>query len=218
MTDVEPIAVPAEDALERSVARRTRYAAASAWGGWVAALILGLGIAAAIYFFQRPSSGPVPGVSREAPSPAPVPGATIRHPLPEALVRAVPSEPLPPLEHSDGALGKPWPRSPARCRRASSSTLTKSSGESSSRSTTCRARSYPRNSFRSDRRRDRSRPRPRMTASPSQLQTTRATRPTRRRWRRWTQSSSLPRTRASIRCSRRSTVRWATLPANSTIA
>ncbi len=108
MTEVEPIAVPVEDARERAVARRTPQAVASAWSGWIAALIIGLGVAAAIYFYQRPASEsptpPPPGTSREALPRAALPEDAIRHPLPEALVQSVPQEPLPPLDRSDAAL------------------------------------------------------------------------------------------------------------------
>ena len=108
MTDTEPIEVPADDVLERSVARRTPYSVASALGGWVAALVILLGIAAAIYFYGRHATEPSvpagPAPAREAPVPGPAPDAATRHPIPDALVQSDSQEPLPALDHSDGPL------------------------------------------------------------------------------------------------------------------
>lgn len=104
MTNPEPIEVPADDVLERSVARRKPRSVAGALGGWVAALVILLGIAAALYSYMKQAPAP-PSLASTAPAAqAPASETAVRHPIPKTLAEADSKEPLPALDRSDGAL------------------------------------------------------------------------------------------------------------------
>ena len=106
MTSAEPVEVPADDVLERSVARRNPYSVAGALGGWLAALVILLGIAGAIYSYMKQSQAP-PSSASAAPAtqaPATPSDAAVRHPIPQALAESDSKEPLPALDQSDGVL------------------------------------------------------------------------------------------------------------------